>query len=301
VTSSGQRTERLLGNRDASEGGSLPLSEVFSEILTAMYTHGPQPEQVLCKIAHARIGYKHDRIVADWGSWEDFYRDIFGALEEEGYIQLADGHWGITSRVRPYPQRNYIVRDRSGGHDRAIRAIVHPKRLKEARAELDAISVSLNDIILRLQKATEFDSEFPNRPFTHALNRCEGADRGLRMALQGEEPADEEEQEAPQASEGSQRIRPGYRRLRKMGIVSEFTGQYLKSLGGERVTTMDIANAYHEKYPLTPGESKVSTGTIAQKLEKMRGDGVAERIETGNPKVTKHGPRIFWRYIGEEE
>lgn len=301
MTPSGQRTARLLGNRGISEGGALPLSEVFSEILTVMYSNGPQSEDVLRKLAHVKIGYKHDRVIADWGTWENFYRDILGVLEDEGYIRTGpEGSWEVTPKVRLYPHRLTIVREKVT--DRRVRAIVHPVRLKRARDELDAVSTKLNDIILRLTQDLDLDSEFPNDPFTHALHRIEGADRGLRRALQGEIIDDEEDAEdslSGEASEGTQLVNSGGRKIRKMGVVSEFTEEYLRSLKGEAVTTAHIVQAFHERYPLQPGDSKVSIGTIAQKLQKMRGDGTAEKVETGKPFATKHGPRIYWRYTGE--
>jgi len=141
------RVAKLFGNLKEDPGsGGLLLPEVFRGILEQLLGAGPAPAEVLHKIIRHQLGYKGERVLDQWGSWDAFYEDFLLILHHGGFItQDEENLWAATEKVIPGVAL-VIMKTRGREDRRRVRVTVHDTRDREAR---EAVAIAW-------QKAEEF-------------------------------------------------------------------------------------------------------------------------------------------------
>jgi hypothetical protein len=156
---------RLAGNGRSGGGFSLPdaFRAVAESLLEVKMSSVPDLAR---EVAATPLGLREKRILANWGSWEEFTRDILRVMEHEGLvISLVEGElWALGPSFQPgqaypvirIPERDLVIEftallqgDKSM---KAMRA-KHALALAEVRAQVAADGLLLthtDDLFERL-------------------------------------------------------------------------------------------------------------------------------------------------------
>lgn len=179
-------TARLLGSRDDSTGGGLALSGAFREILTDLLERGPADDAGIMKILRKELGYKSERIISQWGSWDVFAGDMITIMELNGYVRPLGGLWAATEKIVPATELVIVREDTVRNGHRSCRTVsttVYPPQLRKDRELMSKIQLLLNTKVLGL-----LDEASDNEVLQRVKRDLAGVARRLHDALNGEPP-----------------------------------------------------------------------------------------------------------------
>jgi hypothetical protein len=158
---------RLAG--DGSSGGGFSLPDAFRAVTESlMEVKMSSVADLAGKVAATPLGLREKRVLASWGTWEEFTRDILRVLEHENLtVPLVDGElWALSRDFSPgqtypviiIPERDLVVEFTAlSPESKSVRALrmKYVLALSRLRAEIGDSGLLLthqNDMFERLMR-----------------------------------------------------------------------------------------------------------------------------------------------------
>lgn len=160
------RLVRLVGDDGVASGGGLPLPDAFTAVVQELLDSGPKDEAHLTGLITRVLDYKERRILATWGTWENFAGDILAQLAQSHIITHALDKWYLGlgfadgERLIVIPERNIGITIYSREERRRRNALTRARLdLKRVIAQLDDDGVADARIHRHLHEAVQLLGE----------------------------------------------------------------------------------------------------------------------------------------------